>query len=79
MKVKALNAPPAEKAHEPGPLITVVEVGLEMPKIPEVQEGIVPASAGAKPLPDTVTTVPTGPELGLSMIVGEVLDTVNVA
>jgi len=35
------------------------------------------ASEDAKLLPDTVTTVPTGPDVGLSVIVGPV--TVNVA
>jgi hypothetical protein len=39
----------------------------------------VPASAGAKPLPVTVTTVLTGPELGKRAIVGVGLVTVNTA
>ena len=79
MKLKAVNSPLAEKVHEPGPLITVVDVGLEIPYGGAVQEEIVPASPVANPLPETVTTVPTAPAVGLSMIVGEVLDTVNVA
>jgi hypothetical protein len=36
-------------------------------------------SAGANPAPVTTTTMPTGPELGLSVIVGVVVVTVNVA
>ena len=38
-----------------------------------------PTSAGANPLPVTVTTVPTAPEVGLSMIVGAEAVTVNLA
>jgi hypothetical protein len=37
------------------------------------------ASAGAKPLPDTVTIVPSGPKVGLRVIVGVEAVTVNMA
>ena len=39
----------------------------------------VPASAGANPLPVTVTVIPTTPELGVSVIVGDAVETTNVA
>jgi len=74
------NAPPAEKVHEAGLLTMLPEVGLVRPKLGAAkQPEIVPASAGAKPLPDTVTTVPTAPDDGVSLIVGEVVATENVA
>ena len=38
-----------------------------------------PTSAGLNPLPDTTTPVPEGPKLGVSVIVGTRLVTVNVA
>jgi len=79
VKLKAESTPPAENVHEAGPEITVVDVGLEIPNVPEIQEGMVIASAGAKPLPETVTTVPSGPDVGLSVIVGKVPVTVSVA
>ena len=79
MKLKALNSPVAEKMHDVGLVITLVEVGLVRPNGGSVQPEIVPASPVANPLPETVTTVPTGPELGLTMIEGEVLVTMNVA
>ena len=41
-------------------------------------ENVTEPSEGLKPLPDTVTGVPSGPEVGLSMIVA-VFSTVNVA
>ena len=80
MKLKAVNSPLAEKVHEPELVITPVEVGLVRPNGGDTVHGeIGPTSAGAKPLPDTVTTVPTGPDVGLTMIDGRVLVTVNVA
>ena len=79
MKLKAANSPVAMKVHEPGSLITVVEVGLEIPYGGAVLQGeIFPASPIAKPLPETVTTVPTGPDVGLTEMVG-VFWTVNVS
>ncbi len=79
MNVKSDNTPPAENVHEVAVLIILAEVGLEIPYGGEEQEEIVLASAGANPLPETVTTVPTAPDVGLNAIVGEVLITVNVA
>ena len=80
MNVNDDNAPPAEKLHEVGLVTMLPEVGLVRPKLGAAkQPEIVPASAGANPLPDTVTTVPTGPDDGVSLIVGEVLTTVKVA
>jgi len=66
----AESAPLAENVHEAGPEITLAEVGLEIPYGAEVHEVIVPASPGSKPLPETVTTVPTGPDVGLSVMLG---------
>ncbi len=37
------------------------------------------ASAGANPLPLTVTVIPAGPEFGVSVIVGDAVETTNVA
>jgi len=74
------NAPPAEKMHEPGLVTMLPEVGLVRPKLGAAKQPVmVPTSAGAKPLPDTVTIVPTGPDDGVSLIVGEVLATVKAA
>jgi len=74
------SAPPAEKVHEARMVTMLPEVGLVRPKLGAAkQPEIVPASAGANPLPDTVTTVPTGPDDGESLIDGEVLVTVKVA
>jgi len=77
VNVNADNAPPAEKMHEPGLVTMLPEVGLVRPKLGAAkQPEIVPASAAAKPLPETVTTVPTGPEVGLREIVGPVTENV---
>jgi len=77
VNVNADNAPPAEKTHEPGLVIMLPEVGLVRPKLGAAkQPEIVPASAAAKLLPDTVTTVPTGPDEGLREIVGPVTENV---
>ena len=80
MKLNADNTP-AVNVHVPAAVTMLVEVGLEIPyggaEVPQL--GPIDTSPGAKPLPETVTTVPTGPEIGLSIIVGEVLVTVNVA
>jgi len=77
VNVKAVNTPVFRNVHKPGvPAEITAGVGLEIcgqggPKAP--------ISAGANPLPVTVTTVPTGPEVGLSLIVGAEAVTVNVA
>jgi len=77
VKVNAFKTPPEVNVHKPGvPAEITAGVGLEIcgqggPKAP--------TSAGANPLPVTVTTVPTGPEVGLSMIVGAEAVTVNLA
>ncbi len=74
MNVKSDNTPLAENVHEVAVLIILAEVGLEIPYgevvYGEVQEGIVPTSAGANPLPETVTTVPTAPNVGFNVILG---------
>ena len=74
MNVNAFNAPLAVKMHVPAP-VTTPGVGLESGP----QPAKLPKSAGAKPLPETVTVVPTGPDVGLSVILGAELVTVNVA
>ena len=80
MNVNDDNAPPAEKMHDAGLEIMLPEVGLVRPKLGAAkQPEIVPTSAAAKPLPETVTTVPTAPDDGVSLIVGEVVATENVA
>ena len=80
MNVNEDNAPPAEKVHEAGLVIMLPEVGLVRPKLGAAKQPVrVPTSAGAKPLPETVTTVPTAPDDGVSLIVGEVPATENVA
>ena len=71
------NAPPAEKVHEAGLEIMLPEVGLVRPKFGAAkQPEIVPASAAAKLLPDTATTVPKGPDEGFREIVGPVTENV---
>lgn len=72
MNVKAEITPLAKNVQAPAAVIMFVEVGLEIPNDGgEVHIGIVlGASAGAKPLPETVTIVPTGPEEGFRVIVG---------
>jgi len=77
VNVNGFNPPVAVNVHDVGDEIMLAEVGLEIPKPPETQPEIVPTSAGAKPVPDTVTTVPIGPEVGPRVIVGPL--TVNVA
>jgi len=81
VNVKGFKAPLARKVHDAGPVITLPEVGLVRPKLGDAkQPEIAPTSAAAKPLPDTVTTVPTIPEDGVSLIDGGVaVVTVNVA
>ena len=80
VNVNEESAPPAEKVHEVGLVTMLPEVGLVRPKLGAAKQPVrVPTSAGAKPLPDTVTTVPTGPDEGVSLIVGEVLTTVKAA
>ena len=80
VKVNADNAPAAENVHEVGLVTMLPEVGLVRPKLGAAKQPVrVPISAGAKPLPETVTTVPTGPDDGVSLIVGEVLTTVKAA
>ena len=74
------NAPPAEKVHEARVVTMLPEVGLVRPKLGAAkQPEIVPASAAAKLLPDTVTTVPTAPDDGLREIVGPVTENVACA
>jgi hypothetical protein len=71
VNVNASRSPVAVKVHVVGLKITVVDVGLEIPKSGgDWQLVIGPASVEAKPLPETVTTVPAGPDPGLSLIVG---------
>ena len=78
VNVNWFSAPPAVNVHAVAAVITLLEVGLEIPKLGgEVQDARVPASAGEKPVPDTVTVVPTAPEVGLREIVGVM--TMNVA
>jgi len=80
VNVNADNAPPAEKVQVVGFVTMLPEVGLVRPKLGDAkQPEIGPASAAAKPLPETVTTVPTAPDDGVSLIVGEVVATENVA
>jgi len=80
VKVNDDKAPPAEKVQVVGFVTMLPEVGLVRPKLGAAkQPEIGPTSAGAKPLPDTVTTVPTAPDDGESLIVGEVVATENVA
>jgi len=80
LNVNASNAPPLVKVHVAGAKITLVDVGLDIPKSGDAWQLVIgPASPTAKPLPDTVTTVPMGPELGVSMIDAVVVVTVNVA
>ena len=80
MNVNDDNAPPAEKVHEAGLLTMLPEVGLVRPKLGAAKQPVmVPTSAGAKLLPDIVTTVPTAPDDGVSLIVGEGVVTENVA
>jgi len=74
----AFNTPLPVKTHvpaavmRPGSGLESMVVGQGGPKVP--------ASPDAKPLPETVTTVPIGPEVGTSVILGAgVLVTVNVA
>jgi hypothetical protein len=79
MNVNADNTPLAENVHVSDNVTTLVEVGLEIPYGGLRQLVIGPTSAGAKPVPETVTVVPIGPEVGLSEILGAVDVTVNVA
>jgi hypothetical protein len=75
VNVKGDNTPLLRNVHAPGvPDAITAGVGLE---IWEQGATKLPASGTAKPLPDTVTTVPTGPDDGVTVIVGPV--TVNVA
>jgi hypothetical protein len=77
VNVKGVNTPLLRNVHVPGvPANITAGVGLE---ICEHGATKVPVSAGAKPLPKTVTTVPSGPEVGLSLIVGTEAVRVNVA
>jgi hypothetical protein len=65
--------------------MTIPEADIvHVPSVMMVGNGIsprtqAPASAGLKPLPEIVTAVLTGPELGVRVIVGVGLVTVNVA
>jgi hypothetical protein len=73
----AFNTPLLVKVQAPGlPALITGGVGLEIWGQGATK---LPASAGAKPLPDTVTIVPTGPDVGRSEIVGALLVTVNLA
>ena len=73
VNVKGFKAPLARKVHVVGLVIMLPEVGHVRPKLGAAKHPeMVPTSAGAKPLPDTVTTVPTAPDLGLREIVGPV-------
>ena len=74
MKLKGKSLPVVVKVHE-AELEIIFEVGLER----GLHEVEVPASPGAKPPPETVTTVPEGPDAGLSLMLGAVLVTVNTA
>ena len=77
VNVKDDNAPPAEKVHLAGLVIMLPEVGLVRPKLGEAKQPVIePASAAAKLLPDTVTTVPTAPDEGFREIVGPVTENV---
>jgi hypothetical protein len=68
---EAVSCPLLEIVHDEP--VTILGAGV---LVIEVQ---VPASAVLKPLPVTVTTVRTGPELGLRTIEGVGLVTVNEA
>jgi hypothetical protein len=77
VNVNAFKTPPAVNVHAPGvPAKITAGIGLE---ICEHGATKVPASAGANPLPVTVTTVPTGPDEGESVILGALAVTVNLA
>jgi hypothetical protein len=67
VNVNGLKTPLALKAHV---WTDVSMAGVELESGP--QPAKLPKSADAKPLPETVTTVPTGPEDGFSVIVGPV-------
>ena len=70
-----VNWPLAENEHR-GPAVMILAPGLLVMIPPQPK---FPASPGANPLPDTDTAVRTGPELGVSVIVGVVAVTVKVA
>ncbi len=70
VNVNPSNTPLAVNVHEFELPITAAKVGLEIPYGGEEQEVIVLASADANPLPETVTTVPIGPETGVREMVG---------
>ena len=77
MNVNEDNAPPAEKVHEARMVTMLPEVGLVRPKLGAAKQPVIePASPTAKPLPDTVTTVPTAPDEGFREIVGPVTENV---
>ena len=65
VKLEAVNVPEAVTVHA-GAVATTAGVIVHAP-----------ASAVEKPLPESVTTIPTRPDVGLSEIVGP--KTVNVA
>jgi hypothetical protein len=67
VNVKGDNTPLLRKTQVPG-VVIIAGVGLEICG----QAAKVPASVDAKLLPDTVTTVPTGPDDGVKVIVGPV-------
>jgi hypothetical protein len=79
MNVNGCSTPVDKNVHVSDNVTTLAEVGLEIPYGEWRQLVIGPTSAGAKPVPDTVTVVPIGPEVGLSEILGAVAVTVNVA
>ena len=80
VNVNGFNPPVAVNVHAVGDVIMLADEGLVRPKLGEVKHPLrVPTSAGAKPLPDTVTTAPTCPEVGLSESTGAALVTVRVA
>ena len=67
VKLEAVNVPEAVTVHA-GAVATTAGVIVQTP-----------TSAGANPLPVTVTVMPTGPELGVRAIVGDAVETVKLA
>ena len=76
VNVKGVNTPLVRNVHV---VELVIIVGFVLERGPGEQGEVKLASVGAKPLPDTVTIVPIGPDVGLSVILGVNATTVKVA
>lgn len=74
-----VNEPTVNEPLIEPPLAIVHDVAVVMSGSGVLESVQGPTSPTANPLPVTVTTVPRGPELGLRVIFGELVVTVNVA